>query len=607
MSKTPPPLRDAQEPLPPSTLLPRLTLLEWVVFAALAALIAAANIYTTLLIGWGDTGSIVAVLAAVMVLGVLSKKKPTIYQLNLGQTMVSAGGGVGFAVASYAAIHIVREDWNPNPWHLVLLFSSAGILGALVGNLVRKQMVQYFFPSGTACAVIQRAVTEDRADGEPNRAVTLLKRWGLIAAALTIPGKIAFNKVGDTWMALVQTIEVKLGFARMDVLPIGSDPLFYGIGMVVGPRIGLGMIIGALLPSLWIVPMLEVADGGAHPWGGVGDWVKWIAIALLTLPTFAAIVFSYVYRVKVNEPPGFHPGRTRYTQPTSQKTVHGILLVLGSAGAALAGHLVFGLPWFATLATIAIAIPLSVVNGRVTGDTDINPVRLVAIVLISAFFWMVAGDAAVLLGMAVVGATVASVAVDMMQDMRTGHLLDQDHHHQTTVQFAGVLMGALASIPVLNVLVERLGVGEGTSLKAPGAQVWAAMAEAMAGGVEFSPQLGWGIAIASAVGMFYAWLTVAPATAKWMPSLFGLGIGMLVGLDAAMAIFLGGVIKLLVVKSYSHGREGTERETAEREGGDDTMVIGASVFAAGAILSILLVGADLLFGKLGWFPWHLAG
>lgn len=600
-------MTDSSQPRPPSTLLPRLTLMEWVVFLCLAAVIAAANIYTTLLIGWGDTGSIVAVLAAVMVLGVLSKKKPTVYQLNLGQTMVSAGGGVGFAVASYAAVHIVDENWNPNPWHLVLLFSSAGVLGALVGNLVRKQMVQYFFPSGTACAVIQRAVTAELASGESNRAVGLLRKWGLIAAALTFPGKIAFNKVGETWVALVQTIEVKLGFTRLEVLPIGADPLYYGIGMVVGPRIGLGMIIGALLPSLWIVPMLATESGDPHAWGSAGDWIKWIAIALLTLPTFAAIVFAYRYRVKTEVPMGFEPGKTLYTRPTLQTPVHGILLVLASAGAALAGHLVFGLPWFATLATIAIAIPLSVVNGRVAGDTDINPVRLVAIVLLSAFFWMVAKDAVVLLGMAVVGATIAAVAVDMMQDLRTGHLLDQDHHHQTTVQFAGVLMGALASVPVLHVLVERLGVGEGSMLKAPGAQIWASMAQAMAGGVEFSSALGWGIAIASVVGVVYAWLTVAPATAKWMPSLFGLGIGMLVGLDAAMAIFLGGVIKMVVVKSYTRGREGAEKKDAEQEGGDDTLVIGASVFAAGAILSILLVGADLLFGKLGWFPWHLAG
>ena len=54
---------------------------------------------------------------------------------------------------------------------------------------------------------------------------------------------------------------------------------------------------------------------------------------------------------------------------------------------AVCAQSVFNLPWYITLITIAIAWPLCVVNGRVTGDTDINPVRLVAIVLLSGLFW----------------------------------------------------------------------------------------------------------------------------------------------------------------------------------------------------------------------------
>jgi uncharacterized oligopeptide transporter (OPT) family protein len=236
--------------------------------------------------------------------------------------------------------------------------------------------------------------------------------------------------------------------------------------------------------------------------------VKWTAIAVLTLPTFAAIAFAYLFKTPAYTPPGFTPGRTTYVAPTAQRKAHVLLLVLGVGVASFAGNVIFGLPWFATVLTVAVAIPLAIVNGRVTGDTDINPVRLVAIVLLSAFFWLVARDATVLLGMAVVGATIASVAVDMMQDYRTGHLLDQDSSHQTTVQFFGVVVGAIVSVPVLHMLVGKFGIGEGTALQAPGAQVWASMANAMAGEVTFTPELGWGIGIVSLIGVGYAYLTV---------------------------------------------------------------------------------------------------
>ncbi len=595
-----------QPPTPASGLLPNLTVVEWVVFAFLAGLIAAANIYTTLLIGWGDTGSIVAVLASVAVLGGLARKKATVYQLNLGQTMVSAGGGVGFAVACYAALHIVDPEWNPDPFALTVLFASAGVLGTLVGNLVRRQMVQYFFPSGTACAVIQRAVAAERAPGESNRPVRLLAIWSVVAGALTFPTKVSFAKLGEAKHALLQTLSIKTPWSRLDSIPIGVDPLYYGIGLVVGPRVGLGMLIGALLPGLLIAPMVTDANAAGGGWGPVGEWVKWTAIAVMTVPTFATILFAYRYKGASTTPSGFTPGVTSYPRPAGQRAVHNVLLVLGLAAAAWSGAQVFDLPWYASVATMAMAIPLSIVNGRVTGDTDINPVRLVAIVLLSAFFWLVAKDAVVLLGMAVLGATIASVAVDMMQDLRTGHLLDQNPHHQTAVQFVGVVMGAIASVPVLHLLVERLGVGDGGQLAAPGAKVWAAMAEAMAGGIEFTTPLVWGMVLVSVIGTVYAFMTVHPSTARFMPSLFGLGIGLLVGLEASLAIFLGGLLKVLATAWYTRGTSTEQRPDARQRAGDDTMIAGASIFAAAAVISILLVGLDLAFDRFGVHPWFLA-
>ena len=60
---------------------------------------------------------------------------------------------VGFAVASYASVHIAEPGFDP-PWYqLIPMFAAMGMFGALVGTSVRKQMVRYYFPSGTACAV----------------------------------------------------------------------------------------------------------------------------------------------------------------------------------------------------------------------------------------------------------------------------------------------------------------------------------------------------------------------------------------------------------------------------------------------------------------------
>ncbi len=583
-----------------SSLIPKLGIGEWVVFAILAGMIAAANIYTTLLIGWGDTGSIVAVLASVLLLGIIGKNKPSIYTLNLGQTMVSAGGGVGFAVASYAAVYVAEPEFDPEWYYLVPMFASMGMFGAIVGTSVRKQMVKYFFPSGTACAVIQHAVTRERAPGERNRPVYMLKLWGTIAGALTFPTLVSFKEGAGK---LLQGIEVKLGFSRLPSMGVGVEPLYYGIGLVVGPRVGLGMLMGSLAVPLLIEP--ELANRGMS--SQVGDWVKWSAIAVLTIPTFATIVFAYLYKSTFSNPSQFKPGHTTYVAPASRKPLYMIIGVICAPIISFTAWKVFGLPWWVSIVTMGIAWPLCIVNGRVTGDTDINPVRLVAIVLLSAFFWMIkieieAPTAITMLGMAVVGGTMASVAVDMMQDYRTGHLLDQDPGHQTTVQFVGVVVGAIAAIPMLNLLLTKLGgVGGDSVLKAPGARVWAGMADAMRGGFDFSPELIWMIAIVSVVGVGYAWLTVLPKTAGYMPSLFGVGIGLLVGPEASAAILIGGLIRIAVSKVYEI--RATDEESlavAKEDASNDTMLAGASIFAAAAIISILLILATTFMDAVNW-------
>ena len=630
------------------SILPSLGFGEWLVFALLAGIIAATNIYTTLLIGWGDTGSIIAVLAAVLLLGIISKHKPSVHTLNLGQTMVSAGGSVGFAVASYSAVLIIRPDFHP-PTHLLIpLFATMGLLGAIVGSTVRKRMVGYFFPSGTACAVIQRSVTEPVPAGRTSP-VRLLTLWGGLAALLTIPTKITLaakdaagnviKEAGETvfqghaiwqdqlvgnWIhgvreqveAFAYTATSALGRMKEYVfsrdasydMGVGVDPLYYGIGIVVGPRIGLGMLIGSLAVPWLIFPGL--AGNSTIP-DAPGDWQKWVAIAVMTLPTFATIVFAYLFRTPPVIPPGFHPGVTVYPAPASRSFVYGMVAVLSALGIGWLAWEIFQVPFYVSGITIIVSWPLCIVNGRVTGDTDINPVRLVAIVLLSGFFWLItseaglAGDdaAIAMLGMAVVGGTLAACAVDMMQDYRTGYLVDADPVHQTSVQFVGTIIGAIVAIPVLNMLVESQGIGPGTGLAAPGAQVWAAMAAAMSGGFDPSNALLWAVGIVSVVGSVYAYLTVWPKTALWMPSLFGIGIGMLVGVETSMGIFMGGVLKWLVTLWYKRGKSGDAAAEAQNHAGNDTMLAGASVFAAGAVLSILLIVAEQIQIKLGidWF------
>jgi uncharacterized oligopeptide transporter (OPT) family protein len=145
------------------------------------------------------------------------------------------------------------------------------------------------------------------------------------------------------------------------------------------------------------------------------------------------------------------------------------------------------------------------------------------------------------------------------------------------------------SIPVLAILIHQLGIGPDSRLPAPGAQIWAAMGEAMAGGFHPSELMIRSIIIVSLVGCGYAWLTVWPVTGSWMPSLFGIGIGMLLPIDNSTGIFAGGLLHWLLARFMVKGATPEEKAASASGVRNDMMLAGAAIFAAAAVMSILIV------------------
>jgi len=263
-------------------------------------------------------------------------------------------------------------------------------------------------------------------------------------------------------------------------------------------------------------------------------------------------------------------------------------------------NMLFDLSWVACILTIMLAWPLCVMNGRITADTDINPVRLVAIVILSLFALWFAGEGAMfLLAMAIVGGTLAAMAVDMMQDFRTGYLVDANPTHQTSVQLIGTAIGAIAAVPFVLLLISELGIGPGSSLPAPGARVWSGMAQAYTGGITLTSGLIITVIAVSIVGSGVTFLEALPKTRRWVPSLFGIGIGMLLGVATCAAIFLGGLIKWVIMYLASKDKTGEEKKEALNKSNNDTLLIGAAIFAAAALISILAILATKLLSVAG--------
>lgn len=550
----------------------QLTLLTWVTFFLLAIVMGLNNIYSTLLTGWGEGGSIVAVILCLLF---LSQKQRNIINYNLGQTMASAGGSVGFAVAMLAAIYYIfqqeNSQWEPPLFDLSLLVMAFGIMGVTLAVVFRNIIVKWFFPEAIACATILRAVTSDNQQ-ERRRAQKIMGISGIFSAILTIPAKVAFQPGAPALWSKV---------AITNQIGISLDPLLYGIGCVVGFRIGISLLLGGLFHVLWLAPTLETNALN------VGEYTRWIAVGLMTLPAFTSAVFAYVMKKEKTTPAGFSPIKNDPNKKLTPKEFAALWAIFFVAMGITVYEMgrIFDISWYYVVAGTMLAGPMCFALGKVTSEIGINPIRLLAIVLLFLFSIFERHEPVALLAISVSGGTYAAVAVDLFVDLRTGYLVRANPKHQITLQILGVIPVAFVCVYFLDFLATNFGLGEGQYFPAPGAVVWATMANAFSGEASsLSPGLWAAIALSSIVGVILSLLENSKYTQAFTPSAFAIGIAMLLPFEMSVAICFGSLISAIAI--YIGKMQGPEQEETVRKG---SFKAGSAIFAASSIAGIIAV------------------
>lgn len=549
-----------------------LTWKTWTAFFLLTLMMGLNNIYSTLLTGWGDSGSIVAV---VLCLIFLPKSDRNILNYNLGQTIASAGGSVGFAVAILASIYYLYQKtgiaWKPDLIHLSFLMMAVSAMGVAIAAPLRSVIIHWFFPSAIACGTILQAVTSDQPH-KRKRAGRIMSIFGLISACLTVPVKTALNPGQN---ALIDKI------ALGKTLFLSLDPILYGIGIVVGLRIGSSMAIGSLLHELILSPKFEKSGLAS------ADYIRWIAVGLMTLPAFSSMIFSFLMKHKHTLPPGFFPARPASQDALTPLQLAGIASVFTFAAFVASyemNHLFF-VSWSYTLLAAAIAGPMCFALGKVASETDINPVRLLAITLLFLFSIFEEHSAESLLAIGICGAAFAAVAVDLFYDLRTGYLISANPKQQIFLQFLGIIPVSFATVFFLHLLASHFNFGDGEYFPAPGAVIWATMAEGFASGAGALPLGVWAaLAIASIVGTILSFFENWDKTRNYSLSSFALGISLLLPFEMCAAIFGGSVLRQITVMFGR--RYGFDFEKQIKE---DAFQAGSAIIAASSLAGILAV------------------
>ncbi|KAJ5247419.1 hypothetical protein N7468_002402 [Penicillium chermesinum] len=394
---------------------------------------------------------------------------------------------------------------------------------------------------------------------------------------------------------------------------LNPSPAYIGQGIIMGPETCMHMLFGAVLGWGILSPLAKSrgwAPGPVDSWeDGSKAWIVWVSLAIMLAdslvslgwlvikplvfrtPQFLAFLrstqFGQWIELRLRSRSSGHSyinysaldssrpstGNEEYgtrvadddedappSQLISTRTVV-ILLPLTLILNVICMHYVFGdivPPQLSVLATL-LAVLLSIMGVRALGETDLNPVS--GISKLTQLLFSLATPASrfsrrtALVTNLLAGAVSESGALqagDMMQDLKTGHLLGASPKAQFYGQMIGSLVGAFLSTAIYKTYVSVYDI-PGDMFQTPTAYVWIFTARLVTG--EGLPPMAWqasvlagliwmiltGFRIAAA-SPSYAQGGKAPAWRAWIPGGIAVAVGIFNVPSFTLARAIGGLI-----------------------------------------------------------------
>ena len=496
-----------------------LTIRGLILGVVITVVFTAANVFFGLKAGLTFATSIPAAVISMALLRAF--KDSTIQENNIVQTIASAAGTLSSIIFVLPGM-IMIGWWTGFPfWTSFAVCALGGILGVMYSIPLRRALVTNSdlpYPEGLACAEVLKVGSggeEGEGSVEEGKAGLMAVLWGSIVSAVfavVVATQIFASDVTQYFRVgnkgAVSGYDFNLSFA------------LFAIGHLVGLSVGIAMLIGAVIGWGWGVPHYSllaqasgaVADVANATWshkvrfvgaGAIGVSAIW-TLAKLVKPVISGLT-SAVAASRVRK-----AGKADSLPRTERDIPIGIVglitlacfipiaWLLGYFGSisGLGDHLMV-LAVGGVAFVVLMGFFVSTVCGYMAGliGSSNSPLSGVGIlVVIAAALLLVAfvkpyvdpqaGKALVAFALFITSVvfTVAAIANNNLQDLKTGQLVDATPWRQQVALVIGVVAGAAVIPPVLDLLNKAYGfvgvAGAGAhALPAPQAGLISALAQ----------------------------------------------------------------------------------------------------------------------------------
>lgn len=517
------------------------------------SVVACTNIYIGLKIGWSFGASIIAAVLSYALFAVIGRRL-SVLETNIAQTAGSAAGGMAGAAGLLNVIPALQLLDQPLDWTSMTLWAlSVSFLGVFFAVPLRRQFIEVDklrFPTGTATAATILAMNSESGEALAKARALI---WSTIAAGSFALAYFFVPQLENPPLGL--WVEKLFGWGALAAaaawgFKLYLGPSLFGAGFLMGPRVVLSLLAGAILSWSVLGPLVQhwgwapgaIMDFKTGPRG----WILWPGVALMVSEALTALALSwrtFLRAFSFRSSGGASQGDADRDRIPDSWWIGG--LIAGSLVTIVISSTVFHILWWETVVAIALSAVLAIVAARSLGETDINPTGGMGKVTQLVFGGLSPGLMITNLMSAGITNGGASQAGDMMQDLKTGYLLGASPRKQFGAQMLGVVAGLVLVIPVYILFTKAHKLG-GEEIPAPAAQAWKAMAELLAAGFDaLPPHASEALAIAAAVGVILPILRRIESIKAYVPSGLAMGIAFIVPAYNSLVMFLGLVIWLI--------------------------------------------------------------
>ncbi len=491
-----------------------------VIGALLSIVTAMYSAFAGLKIGgvyWPSVTMAVIAMALLRLFGNTNKK-----EINVMQTVANTGGLLAAGV-----IFTIPAIWLLGLQVGLMEIFFVSIVGGLAGVIfsvpLRREMIvreKLPYPDGTATAAIIEA-----GDAGGSKAKAVFSMFGIGAVFSLLRDHFAFLP------GLLSIDSLKNGFSKFFSLGSSVSLIPFAGGYLIGLRFTGIWFAGAVLSNFILIPYLvstaafaakaDAAAAVAAPFGiGIVIGASIAYFVLKALPRLKRIAADYSEMGK------------------SSARFFGLALI------ALTALLTAVMQLNVIISVIAIAgaFVMAYVGARVTGEMNIDPMELFAMIVLIAAKLLFGFNAVLLVLLAAVVCIAAGIAGDMLQDLKAGFLLGTDPKQQFYAQVVGVVAASLVIGAVLFALNNAYTIGS-ADLPAPQAVALSAVVKADS----LSTVLAIGIVIGAIAALLINFFSSPIAVVAF-------GIGVYVPIALSFPLFVGGLLR-----SWADRRKWTEK------------------------------------------------